>query len=68
MLIILTTLSYAAITEDHVIINSKDWKDVYSSVIYSNINGKKSNFILSQSYAPIILNTVPRILSSCNKF
>lgn len=63
MIIFLVSVASAAIEEGHVIINSKEWKDVYSSIIYSNINGKKSSFILSPNYATIILNNVPKGLS-----
>lgn len=57
--LLIISIANAAIEENHVIINSKDWKDVYSSVIYANLNGKKSSFLLNQAYASIILRVLP---------
>lgn len=59
-LLVVSNIVSAAIEQDNVIINSKEWKDVYSSMVYANLNGKKASFILSPSYATIILNYVPK--------
>lgn len=59
-IIILSSFTGAAIEQDHVVINSKDWRDVYSSILYSNLNGKKSSFLLTPRYASIILYSIPK--------
>ncbi len=59
-LLVLSGIASAAIEQDNVIINSKEWKDVYSSMVFANLNGKKSSFILSANYATIILNNIPK--------
>ena len=61
--LIILVLSFsvsAAINQDYVIVNSKNWQDVYSSMLYASLEGKKSSFLLSPSYAGLILNNVPK--------
>lgn len=39
--------------------NSADWKDVYSTLHYSNLAGLDSNFLVSTAHGNIILNNIP---------
>lgn len=57
--LILSGISYS-LDEDHVLINSKDWRDVYSSSLYANLNGDNSDFIMSAKHGKIILGIVPQ--------
>ncbi|MFH1400734.1 MAG: hypothetical protein ABIH41_04390, partial [Nanoarchaeota archaeon] len=63
-----------ASAQTHVIANSADWKDVYSSVLYANLEGYASNFLTSSKHSTIILFSIPRerdvlaITSSQNRF
>ena len=43
---------------NHVVSNSDDWKDVYSSVLYANLLGLQSDFLVSTSHAPVLLNNI----------
>jgi len=57
------------LAEDHVIINSKDWKDVYSGMIFSNLQKIKNNFLTSTKAGILVLNAISktdnvRVLSS----
>lgn len=58
--ILILSSVYAVIPEDNIIVNSKEWKDVYSSINYANLNGKKAGFILNQAYSSTILRTLPQ--------
>jgi len=40
---------------DHVLINSADWRDVYSGMVYSNLKGIPSSFLVSTRHSTIIL-------------
>lgn len=52
----LIQLIYAA--PNYVISNSEDWKDVYSTVLYANLKGLDSDFLVSTSHGPILLNGI----------
>jgi archaellum component FlaF (FlaF/FlaG flagellin family) len=57
---------------DHVLINSADWRDVYSGIIYSNLLGVPNNFLTSTPHGPIILYEIPEgrtieIITSADK-
>lgn len=58
LLIILSSTAYALTEEEiqRVIINSADWRDVYSGVMYSNLQGKTSNFLVSTRHSTLLIN------------
>ena len=43
---------------NYVISNSEDWKDVYSSILYANLKGLNSDFLVSTSHGPLLLNGI----------
>jgi hypothetical protein len=45
---------------NYVISNSEDWKDVYSSILYANLNEMESDFLVSTSHGPILLNGISK--------
>ncbi|MBW2990754.1 zinc ribbon domain-containing protein [Candidatus Woesearchaeota archaeon] len=45
---------------DHLISNSADWRDVYSTVIYANLLGVSSHFLTSTPHGPILLYEIPK--------
>ncbi|RME52104.1 hypothetical protein D6783_05825 [Candidatus Woesearchaeota archaeon] len=49
-----------ASARDHVIINSRDWRDVYSGMLYSNLIGSPSNFLVSSKHSTILLYSLPK--------
>ena len=58
--IILFSILAAPAFADTAIANSKDWKDVYSVVLYSNLAGIDSKFLVSDKHSLIILNEVSK--------
>ena len=57
MLIFLCSSVFAI---DHVVSNSEDWRDVYSTMIYANLLSKASNFLVSEKHAPLLLNSISK--------
>jgi hypothetical protein len=51
---------------DRVIINSADWHDVYSGMLYASLTGIPSNFLVSQKHGAILLYSIP--VSEKNQF
>ncbi|MBR9692798.1 hypothetical protein GOV07_02585 [Candidatus Woesearchaeota archaeon] len=49
----------SALALDRVIVNSHDWKDVYSGMLYATLEGVPSNFLVSQKHANILLYSIP---------
>jgi len=58
VLFLLTTLS-GAFAYDRVIVNSHDWHDVYSGMLFASLEGIPSNFLVSQKHASILLYSIP---------
>lgn len=57
--------------EEYVISNSASWKDVYSSIMYANLKGLESDFLVGTSHGPILLKGINKnndlvIISSKN--
>jgi len=53
----------------HIISNSEDWKDVYSSIQYANLKGVGSDFLVSTKHGTMILSEIAlnnkiRVMSS----
>lgn len=43
-----------------IIINSADWRDVYSGMVYGNLNGESASFLVSDKHGMLILNSIPK--------
>ncbi len=54
-LVFTLSLIYA---EDYVVSNSADWQDVYSAVLYANLRGLNSDFLVSTSHGPTLLDGI----------
>lgn len=52
--------SVLAIDATHVISNSENWQDVYSSMLYASLNGIESDFLTSTAHGPILLNAISK--------
>src|SRR3989344_4016884 len=48
------------VAADSIIINSDDWRDVYSGMLYGTLTGTPTNFLVSDRHATLILNSIPR--------
>jgi archaellum component FlaF (FlaF/FlaG flagellin family) len=46
--------------EDHVLVNSKDWRDVYSGILYSKLIGANNNFVGSVQHSSIVLGVISK--------
>ncbi|MBN1156314.1 zinc ribbon domain-containing protein [Candidatus Woesearchaeota archaeon] len=46
------------VSAQRVISNSQDWRDVYSSIIYANLNGYAGNFLVSKRHSTLLLNSI----------
>lgn len=62
-------MSGAVLAETHIISNSDNWKDVYSSMLYASLNDNLGDFLASTEHGPLLLNGIPisndiKILSS----
>ncbi|MGV8152522.1 MAG: hypothetical protein ACP5OG_05565 [Candidatus Nanoarchaeia archaeon] len=53
--IILLNISLVSSLATHVISNSEDWRDVYSSILYANLKGIGSDFLVSTRHATTLL-------------
>jgi archaellum component FlaF (FlaF/FlaG flagellin family) len=49
----------AAFAADHIIINSQDWRDVYTGTQYGNLIGTPTNFLVSTRHSTILLYSIP---------
>ena len=45
---------------DQIIINSEDWRDVYSTMLYGSLTGTAVNFLVSDKHSTLILNAIPK--------
>jgi len=45
---------------NHVISNSEDWKDVYSSMLYATLEGAGSDFLVNTKHGAILLNDISK--------
>ena len=53
-------LNLIAAAPNYVISNSEDWKDVYSTILYANIKGIGSDFLVSTAHGPILLDSLSK--------
>ena len=57
---IIVSMPTACAEGEQVVINSGDWRDVYSSIIYANIRGMPSQFITDAPHATALPNYLDR--------
>ncbi len=73
MLLICFLISQVSAQEfSHVVSNSEDWRDVYSSIMYANLLGRESDFLVSTRHSTLLLNSLEknnfiRVVSSRNR-
>ena len=64
LLIIFLTLTIVpflkAADEDNVIVNSENWQDVYSAMLYSSLNEASGDFLTSTTHGTTILNGIKK--------
>lgn len=65
-------LAQSVMAGTHVISNSENWEDVYSSMLYASLEGNSGDFLASTQHGPILLSGIPttndiEILSSKDK-
>jgi len=53
-------LSSCVLAEVHVISNSENWRDVYSSMLFASLNGDSGDFLASTQHGPVLLNGIPK--------
>jgi hypothetical protein len=60
ILLIISAESVIAAEPDRIIVNSEDWRDVYSTMLYGSLTGKSTSFLVSNKHATLILNSIPK--------
>ena len=58
--VLLALYSASAQEFNHIISNSEDWRDVYSSMLYASLEGAGSDFLVSTKHGAILLNDISR--------
>ncbi|KYK27385.1 hypothetical protein AYK26_03945 [Euryarchaeota archaeon SM23-78] len=59
-LILILLMPICVMAQDHIIANSADWRDVYSTTLYANLLGIPNNFLTSTPHGPIVLYEIPK--------
>jgi len=59
IIIILLLLVPTILAEDQIIINSDDWRDVYSGMLYGSLSSIPTSFLVSDKHSSLILGTIP---------
>ncbi len=59
VLICVLVFAQGVLAETHIISNSEDWKDVYSSMLYATLNDAQGNFLTGVSHGPVLLGGIP---------
>jgi archaellum component FlaF (FlaF/FlaG flagellin family) len=49
----------AALAVDHIIVNSQDWRDVYTGMQYAQLTNVPANFLVSTKHSTILLYSIP---------
>lgn len=55
LLLLLTVLLPTVLAEQQVVVNSKNWQDVYSGIIYSRLMGSPLNYIIEESQGLLLI-------------
>jgi len=50
----------SAVSAEQIIVNSEDWRDVYSGMLYGSLTGTPTSFLVSAKHSTLILNAIPR--------
>ncbi len=45
---------------DQNLVNSRDWRDVYSAMLFGSLQGTDTKFLTSTNHAKLILNSIPK--------
>lgn len=53
-------LHFVISAPNYIISNSEDWQDVYSSVLYANLLGIGSDFLVSTAHGPMLLDGISK--------
>lgn len=59
LLFVLCLSSPFAFAVDQIIVNSQNWRDVYTGTQYANLIGTPSNFLVSTKHSTILLYSIP---------
>ena len=59
LIFLIITLPFVDASQQ-VLINSADWRDVYSGMLYARLDGKSGHFLTSTRHGNIILASVPK--------
>lgn len=57
--LLLLVCAMPVLAEDQVIVNSQDWRDVYSGVLYGELSETPAKFLVSTKHSTIILYSIP---------
>jgi hypothetical protein len=61
MILLFFLLAVATVAgQDHIIVNSEDWRDVYSTVLYAKLTNTPHNFLVSDRHSGILSQTLSR--------
>ena len=60
LLLLLIIPQFGLAAPDQVISNSADWRDVYSTMVYSELVGSSGLFLTSTPHGPILLYEIPK--------
>ncbi len=60
LLLVFFMLASANISFAQIIINSQDWRDVYSGMLYGSLIDRPADFLVSTRHSTLILNTISR--------
>jgi len=50
----------SSLAADQVVINSQDWTDVYSGMIYSRLSGVEGNFVIDEAHGLLLQETLDK--------
>lgn len=62
-LVLILPLIHAASPQEHIVINSGKWSDVYSGIMYSNLKGVPNNFLTSTADGKFLLKGIEKTKS-----
>jgi archaellum component FlaG (FlaF/FlaG flagellin family) len=60
LIVLLLLFSCNVNAVDQIIINSEDWRDVYSGMLYGSLTSTSSGFLVSDKHSTLILGNIPR--------
>lgn len=60
VLTLVLLIAIPPISADTIIINSADWRDVYSATLYGNLKSISNSFLVSDKHSLLILGSIPK--------